>query len=135
MVLSAFFMEMSGSLYNCPAAFFSCRVRMAEYLCLLLDLFLVASAFRRSRTWGLVLTWFCSWNLSMFWYKISISVCFCTWLNPLKRWQVGTKLRKSFCGCVSSWSERFRNLSSLFVNRMEPLKKLLNFLCILSSFW
>ena len=84
--------------------------------CLLLDLFSVASAFRRSRNQSLVLIWFRSWSFSIFWYKISISVCFCTHLNPLKRWQVGHKLRKSFCGCVSSWSERFRNLSSLFIH-------------------
>ena len=71
---------MSGCLCNCWAAVFSCRVRMVEY-----DLFLVASAFRWLRNWDLVLTWFYSWSFSMFSYKISISVCFCTWLNPLKR--------------------------------------------------
>ena len=91
----------------------------------LLDLFLVASAFRRSCNWGLVFIWFCSWSFSMFWHKISFSVCFCTWLNPLEIWKVGPKLRKSFCDCVSSWSERFRNLSSLFIQKFQPETKTL----------
>ena len=42
------FIVMFGYLCNYSVAFFSCRVRMVEYLCLLLDLFLVTSAFRTS---------------------------------------------------------------------------------------
>ena len=57
----------------------------------------------------------------MFWYKISISVFLLMLVYPWNKWQLGPKLRKSFCCGVKLQSERLINLSILLGISRCPL--------------
>ena len=111
-VLSAFFTVMLGWLRNSLAAVFSWCVSNVGYF--LLKLFLIASALRRSRNSGLIEITLLSRSFKIFWYKISISVFLLMLVYSKNKWQLGLKLRKSFCCWVKLQSERLIYLSILF---------------------
>ena len=115
----SFFMVMLGWLRNSLAAVFSWCVNNVG--CFLLYLFLMASALRRSRNSGLIEITLLSRSFKMFWYKISIPVFLLMLVYPWNKWQLGPKLRKSFCCGVKLQSERLINLSILLGISRCPL--------------
>ena len=104
-------MVMLGWLRNSLAAVFSWCVNNVG--CFSLYLFLMASALRRSRNSGLTEITLLSRSFKMFCYKISISVFLLMLVYPWNKWQLGPKLRKSFCCGVKLQSKRLINLSIL----------------------
>ena len=80
----------------------------------LLYLFLMVSALRRSQNSGLIEITLLSRSFKIFLDKISISVFLLMLVYPWNKWQLGPKLRKSFCCWVKLQSERLIYLSILF---------------------
>ena len=80
----------------------------------------MASALRRPRNSGLIEITLLSRSFKIFSYKISISVFLLMLVYPWNKWQLGSKLRKSFCCGVKLQSERTKQNKSYITFVIDP---------------